>query len=155
MESFDLREWLSSKDHALSEPFFIDHVSIDSRRIISTDTLFIALQGNRHDGHDFIKDVHAAGAKAAIVTNTFDTTTAPKGMQLFACDTPLRALQEIAALYRKKQKAKVIAVTGSYGKTMLKDLLVHITESTYCVVASPESFNSQIGVALSLLRIEK
>ncbi|MDB6082099.1 MAG: alr, partial [Chlamydiia bacterium] len=128
MEQFDLRKWDGFKKAGGSSdvPLIIDHVAIDSRRIASKNTLFIALTGVHFDGHTFLKQAYKAGARLALVRTTTPADLLPEGMQLLKVEDPLRALQQIAGAFRREMNAKVIAVTGSYGKTMLKDLLKHL-----------------------------
>lgn len=153
MELFDLTLWppfVVQHPHAINTK--IDHVVIDSRRIHSPQSLFIALPGNRTDGHRFLDAAAAAGCKLCVIEEGWKDNV-PSPMLAIRVPSPLRALQEIAAIYRSQYPAEVIAITGSYGKTMLKDLLQDLISEEFSCVASPESFNSQIGVALSLLMI--
>lgn len=157
MEPFDLKKWTGFKS-ALSDPCdsaIIDQIQIDSRRIDSRNALFVALKGETTDGHDFVSHAAKLGAKFALVRKGFILPRSAQGLTLLQVDDPLQAFQEIAAQYRDEMKATVIAITGSYGKTMLKDLLYDFMKQSTKTVCSPESFNSQIGVPLSLLRIRK
>ncbi|MBS0655237.1 MAG: bifunctional UDP-N-acetylmuramoyl-tripeptide:D-alanyl-D-alanine ligase/alanine racemase, partial [Verrucomicrobia bacterium] len=151
MEPFDLRKWKSLPSQA---PAVVDQIAIDSRRITSKNALFVALGGAHSDGHHYVKEALLRGARFALVQHDFSCAGIDE-QSLIRVDSPLRALQAIAALYRQEMKAKVVAVIGSYGKTMTKDLLYHLVERSFPTFASPESFNSQIGVALSLLSIKK
>lgn len=150
MDPFDLRLWNKS----FESPAIIDQIVIDTRRIDSKRSLFVALPGLTDDGHLFVKKAGDAGACFAIVKEDFiPTPDLPESLKLLYVKDPLNALQEIAHAYRMTKKARVIAITGSYGKTMIKDLLHAFMCKEKKTVSSPESFNSQIGVALSLLRI--
>lgn len=148
MEPFDLSAWTKV-------PCTIDQVTIDSRRIHSQNALFVALSGAHFDGHDFVRAAFRQGARCCIVKQDFCFEALAPDKILIRVDDPLRALQQIAAEYRRQMPAQVIAITGSFGKTMLKDLLFSLLEQEFPTFASPESFNSQIGVALSLLKIKK
>lgn len=130
----------------------IDQVVIDSRQVGSKSSLFVALPGLNVDGHHFVEDAFRRGAKCAIVRKDFNCEGS--GL-LIKVDDPLRALQSLASFYRDQKKAQVIAITGSLGKTMCKDFLYQILKKSNKVCASKESFNSQIGVALSLLQIKE
>ena len=154
MEQFDLRQWRRFPQTATS-PLIIDDVTVDSRTVHGNKTLFVALKGHRGDGHAFVENALRAGAARALVCKDY---LAPEGVreeQLIRVDSTLEALQDLASAYRSTlSDLRLIAVTGSCGKTMLKDLLGHV----FCgplVYTSPESFNSQLGVALSLLAIPK
>ncbi len=140
MEPFNLNIWRSDLD------ILCRHIHVDSRSIIEPQTLFIAL----NEGHKFLEEAHKRGAIAAIVDKNY-VGTSP--LFLIRVDNPLHALQEIAALYRKTLKGQVIALIGSEGKTFTKACLQHILGKK--AFSSPESFNSQLGVALSLLQCEK
>jgi alanine racemase/UDP-N-acetylmuramoyl-tripeptide--D-alanyl-D-alanine ligase len=157
MDRFDLRLWddFVKSGGCAKKPAMIDQVVIDSRRIDSVNALFVALPGMVYDGHLFIGKAADSGALYALVHEDFSyNLPLPDNFRLLKVKDPLKALQEIAKAYRITKKAKVIAITGSYGKTMVKDLLHAMLSKVKCTVSSPESFNSQIGVALSLLTIQ-
>lgn len=161
MQPFCLNAWVSQYTDATlplshPNPIWIDQVVVDSRRVTSKNCLFVALKGPKSDGHSYLRDVAQHGARYAIVQKGFiRPSSLPDTLTLFYVEDPLRALQQIARLYREQLPAKIIAVTGSRGKTLMKDLLVHLLNPLGPVYGSPESFNSQVGVALSLLRIQK
>lgn len=157
MEPFDLRTWegFSLAGGDLSTPAIIDHITIDSRRVYTPATLFVALAGSRTDGHRFVTHAAESGAKYAIVDKKYPSEHPQKNLSLLKVSNPLEAFQAIAGAYRSQFTCVVVGVTGSYGKTMVKDLLLDILRLTHQVVGSPESFNSQIGVPLSLLKIRK
>jgi alanine racemase len=110
--------------------------------------MFVALAGRR-DGHDFVEAAIANKAACAIVAGTWEPTTPT--MPLLRVEDPLAALQALAAWYRARLSAHVVAVVGSLGKTTTKDALVSfLGESSFCF-GSPGSFNSQLGVPLAVL----
>lgn len=128
----------------------IDHLLIDSRRLIfPTATLFFALHSSRRTGEDFIEELYNAGVTSFVVTKSFDPTRFPGANFLFV-DDPLRALQKLAAFHRKQFQIPVIGITGSNGKTIVKEWLYQLLNEQYLIVRSPKSYNSQIGVALSV-----
>lgn len=151
MDPFDLRLCENLPATALSSPI-IDQVSIDSRTIRSPHSLFIALPGTQTDGHAFLSHAAAQGAKLAIIDETYSASL-PSNLQVIRVPSTLKALQAIAKTYRKQLPTKIAVLIGSFGKTMAKDLLEALVSSSYPCAASPESFNSQIGVPLSLLNI--
>lgn len=156
MDPFDLKLWKGFKN-ALGNSTIssvIDQITIDSRLISSPNSLFVALPGLRDDGHSFISQAAMLGAKFAIVKKDWQPKTSLDKVALLRVNDPLEAFQEIAACYRRQLKTKVIAITGTHGKTMVKDLLQMMLSSSKHTVASPGSFNSQIGVPLSLLKIK-
>ena len=155
MEPFDLRLW-SGFVAAGGDPnleAIVDQITIDSRRIDSTHALFVPLKGRFQDGHAFIPQAYKSGVRYVIAEKGWLLPDNYSDLIVLRVDSPLRALQEIAGAYRQQFSCQVIAVAGSYGKTMVKDLLQSMLCGTCSVVASPESFNSQIGVPLSLLTI--
>ncbi len=157
MDPFDLRLWkgFEKSGGSLDKPAIIDQLVIDTRRISSPNSLFVALPGSFEDGHTFVEKAANSGAAYAIVKHDFLDLDFKSDLILLKVESPLRAFQEIAAAYRMTKKAKVIAIGGSYGKTMVKDLLFSMLKKVKCTICSPESFNSQIGVALSLLTIHE
>lgn len=157
MDPFDLRLWprFIEAGGDASAPAITDQITIDSRRIDSKNAVFVALEGKVEDGHRFIFQAIKAGARFVLAKKGWTSHRPVDNILFLYVDDPLNAFQEIAGIYRQQMSCKVIGITGSYGKTMVKDLLQAMLEKTYSVVASPESFNSQIGVPLSLLTIRK
>jgi len=156
MDPFDLRQWkdFQAAGGRVTEPAMIEQLVIDSRRIASPYTLFVALKGEKLDGHAYVQHAAAQGARFALVSNQWHFTEEFPHLTLLKVPDPLKAFQEIAKTYRLQLPTKIIGITGSFGKTMVKDLLVSFLKTTHQVAASPESFNSQIGVPLSLLTIQ-
>ncbi len=155
MDLFDLRLWgnFTQAGGNSAEPAYINQVCIDSRAVSSDHSLFVALKGERQDGHQFLSNAAKNGAKFALVKFDSPAFTYPD-MTLLRVSDPLQAFHEITRTYRQRLPTKIIGITGSFGKTMVKDLLFKFLSQRYTCIASPESFNSQIGVPLSLLTIE-
>ncbi|HEY6322031.1 MAG TPA: alanine racemase [Thermoanaerobaculia bacterium] len=124
----------------------VEAVAVDSRRM-PRRSLFVALHGRQADGHDFLGQAAANGAVAALVR----ADTPPAGLATIAVDSPLAALQRLAAWYRRAHLGRVVAITGSNGKTIVKDALYAQLLGTFSAAASPGSFNSQLGVPLAVL----
>lgn len=157
MEPFDLRLWpfLACAGGDASAPAIVDQIVIDSRRVDSPHAMFVALQGTQ-DGHQFVVHAAHAGCRFALVKKEWPAPAdLPSHIQLLRVPDPLTAFQQIAGIYRHQLNISIISIVGSYGKTMVKDLLLQMLASEYEVAASPESFNSQIGVPLSLLTLKK
>ena len=129
----------------------ISDVVTDSRGTFAQDSLFVALRGDHFDGHRFVEDAHANGAAAALISDG-DAESYPD-IALVRVDDTLEALQRLAAGWRGLFDIPVVGVTGSNGKTIVKDMLASILAQQHTVFRSPGSFNSQIGVPLSLLGI--
>ncbi|MBK9590090.1 MAG: hypothetical protein IPO32_00910 [Crocinitomicaceae bacterium] len=134
----------------LPADFKVRNVVIDTRNpAISNQSLFVALSGSKEDGHKYLEIFAAKGGKIALVTREISSVDI---CQLVVKDA-LVALQTIAENHRSKFKIPVIAITGSNGKTIVKEWLYQTLKDSFSVVRSPKSYNSQIGVALSLLEM--
>ncbi|MGH2724202.1 MAG: UDP-N-acetylmuramoyl-tripeptide--D-alanyl-D-alanine ligase [Actinomycetota bacterium] len=120
-------------------------VATDSREVHQGD-LFVAVPGARSDGHAFLPEAFSRGAGGAVVTRP----GVGAGPVVVVGDT-LRALLDLAAHERRAMKADVVGITGSTGKTSVKDLAAAVLGSRYRVTASPRSFNTEVGVPLTLL----
>ena len=141
-----------------TEDFLTRGVSIDSRDIVPQN-LFIAIKGDRFDGHDFMEEAVAKGSSCVVLSKSrvseklnylFSST---KGIRAILVDDTRTALQEIAKWYRDKFKLKVIGVTGTNGKTTTKEMIALVLSKRYKVLRSEKSYNNQIGVPLTLLRL--
>lgn len=122
----------------------------DSRRLFRpAETLFFCLRGPRHDGHRFIREAWDQGVRA-FVTDHRPEEPLPGAAYLVVPDT-LAALQALAGAWRMTLPAPVTAITGSNGKTMVKEWLYTLLREEHRIARSPRSYNSQVGVALSLL----
>lgn len=136
----------------LPENFSIQNLVIDTRSPSVTErTLFVALSGIKEDGEKYLSYFAARKGKIALVKNYHQEIEICQ----LVVENPLKALQEIAAYHRAKFNIPIIAITGSNGKTIVKEWLYHTLKDNFSVVRSPKSYNSQIGVALSLLEITK
>ncbi len=131
----------------------VSGVTTDSRSIAPGD-LFVALRGDRFDGHDFVDRSLAAGASAALVTDA-DKVTVPDAPLLFADDTRL-ALGSLGAWWRKRFDLPVVGITGSNGKTTVKEMLaaiLRVEAGADAVLATTGNLNNDIGLPLMLLRL--
>ena len=129
-------------------------VAIDSRRTDDPEgTLFIALRGERRDGHDYIAELYARGVRAFLVDRELREEKYPEA-GFVRCDDALEGLQRWAARYRRNLTCTVVGITGSNGKTVLKEWIAQLCPPEIKLFRSPKSYNSQIGVPLSLLMIE-
>jgi alanine racemase len=129
-------------------PAIVEAVGVDSRRL-PRGALFVALRGRQADGHAFLGQAAASGAAAALVETA--AAAAPARLPTIAVASPLAALQRLAAWYRRTHLGRVVAITGSNGKTIVKDALHAQLVGTFSTAASPGSFNSQLGVPLAVL----
>ena len=131
----------------------IDRVCTDSRLVQAGD-LFFALSGERFDGHDYVGDVAAKGAAAAVVQKHKLPGPLPDCAVIVVEDTR-KALGRLAARYRTDFTLPVAVVGGSNGKTTTKELIASVLRQKFAVLWSEASFNNDIGVPLTLLRLEK
>lgn len=132
----------------------IQQVSTDSRKIAPGD-FFIALRGDQFDGHQFVSAVFEKGAQAVLIDQT---ASLPPNCPALLVDDTRRALQEIATVWRKEIDPKVIVVTGSNGKTTVKEMLASIFQQALGseqVLSTAGNFNNEIGLPLTLLRLKE
>ncbi len=129
----------------------IKHLLIDSRNLsYPNESLFFAITGKYHNGHDYIVQLYKQGVRAFIVSEHLPIKQVPEATVILVKDT-VWALQQIAAHHlRENFKGKVIGITGSNGKTIVKEWLYQLLQADYHIVRSPKSYNSQVGVPLSI-----
>jgi alanine racemase len=135
------------------EEISIEEFVTDTRKISNpSSAIFIALKAIR-DGHDFIADAYEKGIRYFLISDkAFNTSLYPYAVFIYV-DNTLLALQQIAAAHRNQFDIPVIGISGSNGKTIIKEWLGQLLMPEYNIVKSPKSYNSQIGVALSILKI--
>ena len=132
----------------------VKHLLIDSRKINSPeDALFFAIKGERNDGHIFIPDLYSKGIKNYIVEKLPAEIDTYSDVNFILVENTLTALQTICAFHRKQFTIPVIGITGSNGKTVVKEWLYQLLREDKNIVRSPKSFNSQVGVPLSVWQI--
>jgi len=130
----------------------INHLLTDSRKVIPSDgTLFFAIKGERHDGHAYIKSLIDAGVKQFIIDHSLDL---PKEeINVIRVENTLKALQQIATHKRNQFSGPVVGITGSNGKTIVKEWLAQMLMPFEAITKNPGSYNSQVGVPLSVWRL--
>lgn len=151
--------WISSifnNHHGSAEDEIqINEVVTDSR-VRSTKSLFIPIEGENFDGHDYIKEAFNNGAIATLWNKNKELPSfLPTNFPVFLVDETLGALQELAASYRNKINPIVIGITGSNGKTTTKDLVASVMKSTYRTHATNGNFNNEIGLPLTILAMPR
>lgn len=138
-----------SADHA------VNYFLTDSRNLqTAADSLFIALKTPRNDGHNYIEELIKKGVRSFLVQD--DHKIAPNAatdITYIVSTDPLRALQVLAAYHRSRFSIPVIGITGSNGKTVVKEWLYQLLKDRFTICRSPKSYNSQIGVPLSVLNL--
>ncbi len=134
--------------------FIIENVAFDTRKIVPSDCLaFFALKGEFRDGNDFVNDAYRKGVRIFVVSQM--PNKPHKNAAYILVEDSLLALQKLATEHRSKFNYPVIAITGSNGKTTVKEWLYHLLSSNFRIIRSPKSYNSQLGVALSLLEMHE
>ncbi len=122
----------------------------DSRRLLHpSETLFVALRTEQQDGHQYINELYNKGVRAFLVCRNFDIIPFPEAT-FFQVPHPLSALQKLATAWRNNFSIPVVGITGSNGKTIVKEWLFQLLHPDFHMVRSPKSFNSQTGVPLSI-----
>lgn len=153
--SKEITKVLDSKACGVKD-FEISEVSVDSRSVkLPESTLFFALKGVNHDGHEYIKELYARGTRNFVVSEIREDFEGLEKANFFVVADVLVALQKLAAAYRKENRAEVIGITGSNGKTIVKEWLYQFLSGEPGVYRSPRSYNSQVGVPLSLLGMDR
>lgn len=149
-----ITHWLNARFEGIRPDTEIDNVSIDSRSLQNNSgTLFFALTGQNRNGHQFIPALIEKGVQNFVVNHI------PHGNEgkanFFIVPYTLKALQDFAIYYRQLYNFPVIAITGSNGKTIVKEWLNYLLSPDYNIIRSPKSYNSQVGVALSIIGINE
>jgi alanine racemase len=138
-----------------NENAIIENLLLDSRKVHNPATsLFFALKGPRRDGHQFIAQLYKRGVRNFVVSESINSELFP-GANILMVDETLAALQQLAAWHRSQLGIPVIGISGSNGKTVVKEWLYHLLYKDFNIVRSPKSYNSQIGVPLSVWQMNE
>lgn len=133
----------------------IRELAIDSRKVVSPEqSVFFAIKGDRHDGHNFIPQLFENGVRVFVVNEDFELPQQLDDAFFIKTPNPLVALQKVAAAKRAQFNYPLIGITGSNGKTIVKEWLYQLLNSSYNIIRSPKSYNSQVGVPLSVWRMK-
>ncbi len=137
-----------------NENHIFTRICTDSRAINKTD-LFIAIKGDKFDGHNFIAQLASQGIKGFIVEKGFSEKFQPKDntIAFFETDNTIKALGLLAKFQRRRSNAKVIAITGSSGKTTTRKILGKILNHSFKTLTTKGNFNNEIGLPLTLLEL--
>jgi alanine racemase len=129
---------------------------IDSRTLTHpANSVFFAIKGQRHDGHSFITEAYGKGVRNFVVSREPSDLSALPDCNILLVDDTLKALQILAAAHRSKFQIPVIGITGSNGKTIVKEWLFQLLSPDKKIVRSPKSYNSQVGVPLSVWQMNE
>lgn len=146
---------ITKAGHSIKTNGIIKYLVTDSRRIsFPESSLFIALVTARRDAHVFIPELYERGVRNFLVHKAYDTSSYSDANFIFTDDT-LAALQQIAAYHRQQFHYPVIGITGSNGKTVVKEWLYQLLAPSYHIIRSPRSYNSQTGVPLSVWQMNE
>ncbi len=149
-----IASWLPTNS-VIKTPVHIAHLLTDSRRLIYPETtLFFAIATGQNDGHLYVEELLQRGVFNFVVNTNFDTSTFTD-VNFLKVDDVLGALQMIALHHRAQFTYPVIGITGSNGKTIVKEWLNQLLSNRYQIIRSPRSYNSQIGVPLSVWEMEE
>ncbi|MDD2322461.1 MAG: bifunctional UDP-N-acetylmuramoyl-tripeptide:D-alanyl-D-alanine ligase/alanine racemase [Bacteroidales bacterium] len=141
----------SRKDHSS-----IVEILTDSRKLGNPHkTLFFALTGTADDGHNYIPDLYEKGVRNFVISKPCFEINKYDKSNFILVDNTLKALQLLAAAHRNQFSCPVIGITGSNGKTVVKEWLYQLLSGDFNIVRSPKSYNSQIGVALSIWQMNE
>lgn len=147
----------------------ITEAAIDSRQVIP-GSLFVAIPGEKTDGHDYIADAFKRGASFALIQKdvdasfptldlrgglSADTTLDQNASLCLRVDNTVSALQQIARFWRRKLDLRVIGITGSVGKSTTKEMVAEVLGTRYRTLKNPGNLNNEIGLPLSILRLGK
>lgn len=141
---------------AIASPgVFIEEILLDSRKNHAPSvSLFFALKGPRRDGHQFIADLYKKGVRNFVISEMINGSLYPDANFLMVDET-LVALQQLVAFHRSQFDIPIIGISGSNGKTVVKEWLYQLLHEDFTIVRSPKSYNSQIGVPLSVWQVNK
>jgi Alr-MurF fusion protein len=139
-----------------SEDYKIEYLVTDSRKIVFPNlSLFFAIKGFTHDGNKYIPELYEHGVRAFLTSEKPVNISEYNDVVFIIVNDVVEALQNIASYHRSLFKGEVVAITGSNGKTVVKEWIYQAVQMDKNVVRSPRSFNSQIGVPLSVWQMEK
>jgi alanine racemase len=132
----------------------LKYLVIDSRKaVVHEDSIFFSIGGPRNDGHHYVGSLYQLGIRQFVIERTLDTSNFPEANFLLVSSS-VKALQKIAAIHRQEFTIPVIGITGSNGKTIVKEWLHDLLAHDFSIIKNPGSYNSQIGVPLSVWAME-
>jgi len=155
--------WEGITGEKLEHPLAFKNGVVDSR-LAEKGSLFVALRGEEGDGHDYVKDAFERGALAALVEREIegypvvkDPSSFPSSPEPFCIlvEDSLRALQDLAAYWRRRFDLRVIGVTGSTGKTTTKETIWSVLRKAFPTLKSEANYNNEIGLPLTLLNLDE
>ncbi|MEX2597303.1 MAG: bifunctional UDP-N-acetylmuramoyl-tripeptide:D-alanyl-D-alanine ligase/alanine racemase [Salibacteraceae bacterium] len=143
-------DFCKGQSHILYPGSKVGRINIDHRNSQRDNCLFVAIKGARYDGHDFIPELLDYGVRHFLVSDPDVVSRYKNRANFIVVDNIIEALQMIAAEHRDNYSTSVLSITGSNGKTIVKEWLNTLLELDFTICRSPKSYNSQIGVPLSV-----
>jgi alanine racemase len=154
MQFSQLKNIIGGSELMLSADRPVTILITDSRKaVVQEGSVFFAISGAHHDGHRYVQSLYEAGIRQFIIEKEFPIAQFT-GANFLKVDSAILALQKIAAFHRSKFSIPVAAITGSNGKTIIKEWLYQLLSKEYTIVKNPGSYNSQIGVPLSVWQLQ-
>lgn len=155
MHLSDIIRFIEPRETILGSPeVFVTELAIDSRKVMNPEhTLFFAIETEKNDGHFYIPELYRLGVRNFVITKVMESYSECVAANFLFVDDSVYALQQLAMKHRQCFHIPVIGITGSNGKTIVKEWLTSILEDKYCVVKSPDSYNSRLGVPLSVWKM--
>ena len=152
MQLSELIRYIEPRETILGTPeAFVTELAIDSRKVTAPDrTLFFAIETEKNDGHLYIPTLYQAGVRNFVITKVMESYATCLSANFLFVEDSVAALQRLAQHHRQQFRYPVIGITGSNGKTIVKEWLTSILDDKFKVVKSPDSYNSRLGVPLSV-----
>ncbi|MEQ9261818.1 MAG: bifunctional UDP-N-acetylmuramoyl-tripeptide:D-alanyl-D-alanine ligase/alanine racemase [Owenweeksia sp.] len=148
----EIKKIIPAKGVLCAPDTIIHNYLYDSRRMRFVEhTLFIAIRGRQHNGHDYITDLYEKGIRNFLVEHVPPQLEGKANF--LQVKNSLAAFQQLAIHTRSRSEATIIAITGSNGKTIVKEWLYQVLKERYSITKTPKSYNSQLGVPLSVLKL--
>lgn len=157
MKLADVVAFIEPKDTILGSPESeITELAIDSRKVVEADyTLFFAIETEKNDGHRYIAQLYRIGVRNFVITKVMREFAECEEANFLLVDDVVEALQRLAQKHRQQFHYPVIGITGSNGKTIVKEWLASILSDKFKVAKSPDSYNSRLGVPLSVWKMSE
>ena len=152
MQLAEIIAFINPEETILGTPEYqITELAIDSRKVTDAEhTLFFAIETEKNDGHLYIPSLYQLGVRNFVITKVMETYAMCEGANFLFVEDSVAALQRLAQRHRQQFHYPVIGITGSNGKTIVKEWLTSILDDKFKVVKSPDSYNSRLGVPLSV-----
>ncbi|MDD6186178.1 MAG: bifunctional UDP-N-acetylmuramoyl-tripeptide:D-alanyl-D-alanine ligase/alanine racemase [Bacteroidales bacterium] len=152
MQLADIISFIEPKETVLGSPECqITKLAIDSRKVtVPEHTLFFAIETEKNDGHLYIPSLYQMGVRNFVITKVMESYVQCENSNFLFVEDSVAALQRLAQKHRQQFHYPVIGITGSNGKTIVKEWLTSILDDKFKVVKSPDSYNSRLGVPLSV-----